>query len=79
MEIGHAYTIYVRALTNDEWLGAWAPVCARLEWLHSDAQHALFTLLDNDLTEDDEYAFWQPGTLLLAGLEEKDWRVEVGM
>ena len=28
------YTIYVRALTNGEWLGAWAPVHARLEWLH---------------------------------------------
>ena len=66
MEIGHTYTIYVRALTNGEWLGAWAPVHARLEWLHDTAHHALFTLLDNDLTGDDEYAFWQPGSLLLA-------------
>jgi len=79
MEIGQTYTVYVRVLSNEEWLGAWAPVQARLEWLHLDAHTALFTLLDNDLTEEDEYAFWQSGTLLLARQEEREWWVEVGV
>ncbi len=78
MEIGAEYTIYVKALSNGEWFGGWAPVRARLEWLRPDGQAALFTLVEQGLDEDDEYAFWEVGTLVLGALEEGDWKIFAG-
>lgn len=51
-------TIFVRVLSENQWFGAWAPV----EALQSDKDEAVFTLADNQLTEDDEYEFFEPGT-----------------
>lgn len=57
--------IYVKALSNGEWFGAWAPVKARREWLRPDQRVGLFTLLEQGLDEDDEYEFYQPGSLVI--------------
>ena len=40
---------------------------ARLEWLQEDGRAALFTLTEPDLEEDDEYEYYQAGSLLLGG------------
>ena len=50
-----------------EWLGTYAPVTARLEWLRADGQVGLFTIAENDLTDADEQEHWQPGIHLLGG------------
>ena len=78
MEIGENTTIYVKALSNGEWFGGWAPVRARLEWVRADGGVALFTLVEEGLEEDDEYAFFQAGTLVIGVLEEGDWRAQAG-
>jgi len=78
MDIHTNHTVYVRALSNGEFFGGWAPVQARLEWLRPDGQYALFTLTEPDLDEEDEYEYYQTDTLLLAALEDGLWRVRVG-
>ena len=78
MEIGQNTTIYVKALSNGEWFGGWAPVQARLEWLRPDGQAALFTITEEGLDEADEYEFYEAGTLVIAALEAGDWRGRVG-
>jgi len=40
MDIGQETTIYVKALSNGEWFGGWAPMRVRLEWLRPDGQAA---------------------------------------
>jgi len=79
MDIGENTTLYVKALSNEEWFGGWAPVRARLEWLREDGQAALFTLVEQGLDEDDEYDFYEAGTLVIAALEGGDWRGKVGV
>jgi hypothetical protein len=81
MDIGQIITIYVKALTNEEWLGAWAPVRAELLWHDPETDTGLFRLVDNDLEEDDEYEYYQADTLVLARRAEPegDFRVEVGL
>ncbi len=49
-------TIFVRVLSENQWFGAWAPVAA---FLKGDN---FFILAENDLTADDEYEFFEPGT-----------------
>ena len=51
-------TIFVRVLSEGEWFGAWAPVEAMPKAKEKD----VFILSENDLTEDDEYEFFVPGT-----------------
>lgn len=76
---GNAYQLYVRVLDGGDWLGTYAPVNGRLEWLRPDGQLGLFTLTDNDLTNEDEYEYFRPGTHLLAELVEVgDFRAMVG-
>jgi hypothetical protein len=70
--------LYVKALSNGEWFGGWAPVRARLEWLRPDGQAALFTLTEPDLDEDDEYAFYELGALVIARREEGVWKGVAG-
>ena len=53
-------TIFVRVLSENQWFGVWAPV----EALQSDTKEAIFILADNDLTEEDEYEFFEPGTVV---------------
>lgn len=72
-------TIYVKALSNGEWFGGWAPVRGRLEWLREDGRVGLFTLTEPDLTEEDEYEFYQPGDLVIAVEEEGIFRVKGGV
>ena len=79
MEIGENTTIYVKALSNGEWFGGWAPVRARLQWLRADGGAALFTITEEGLDEEDEYVFYALGTLVIASLEEGDWRGRVGV
>jgi hypothetical protein len=79
MNIGENITLYVKALSNDEWFGGWAPVQARLEWLRPDGQAALFTITEEGLDEEDEYEFYLPGTLVVAVLEDGDWRGKTGI
>ena len=79
MNIGENTTIYVKALSNGEWFGGWAPVRARLEWLRPDGQAALFTIVEEELDEEDEYAFYALGTLVIAVLEDGDWRAAIGV
>jgi len=71
--------IYVKALSNGEWFGGWAPVQARLEWLRPDQRVGLFTLTESDLDEDDEYEYFEEGSLLLAVREEGDFKVKTGL
>ena len=71
--------IYIRALSNGEWFGAWAPVRAQLEWLSEDEQVALFTLTEANLDEDDEYDFYQQGALLVARRDGADYKVLGGV
>ena len=79
MEIGQETTLYVKALSNQVWFGGWAPVRDRLEWLRPDEQLALFTLTEPDLDEDDEYAFYQAGSLIIAERAEEGFRALVGV
>ena len=51
-------------------VGGWACVQARLEWLRPDSKAALFTITEEGLDEEDEYAFYALGTLVIASLEE---------
>ena len=62
--------IYVKALSNGEWFGGWAPVRARLEWVRADGEAALFTITEVGLEEGDEYEFYLPNTLVIATMEE---------
>lgn len=78
MEIGQETTLYVKALSNQVWFGGWAPVRARLEWLRPDGQMALFTLTETGLDEDDEYAFYQAGCLIIAERAEEGFRALAG-
>jgi hypothetical protein len=71
-------TVYVRALSNDDWFGGWAPVQARLEWLRADKQVGLFTLIEEGLDEDDEYEFFQPGSLVIAVWDGQIFKVAGG-
>ncbi|NUQ23003.1 MAG: hypothetical protein HUU34_03555 [Saprospiraceae bacterium] len=50
--------IYVKVLSEDHWFGAWAPVQA----MPSNVAANVFILGDNNLSEDDEYEFFIPGT-----------------
>ena len=52
---------------------------ARLEWLRADGQAALFTIVEEELDAEDEYAFYALGTLVIAVLEEGDWRAAIGV
>jgi len=96
MKIGEETTVYVRALSNGEWFGGWAPVRARLEWLREagafmqseddgppslryGGQVGLFTLTEEDLDEDDEYEFYEVGSLLLGKKEDGEFRIEAGV
>jgi hypothetical protein len=79
MKIGEETTVYVRALSNGVWFDAWAPVLARLEWLREDELVGLFTLTEEDLDEDDEYEFYEVGTLLIGQLEAGEFKVEAGV
>lgn len=72
-------TIYVKALSNGEWFGGWAPVNARQEWLRPDGQAGLFTLVEEGLDEDDEYEFYRPGSLLIAVLDGDIYKVVSGV
>ena len=71
--------IYIRALSNGEWFGGWAPVRAKLEWLREDGKVALFILTESDLDEDDEYEFYQQGALLIASHDGTDYKVPGGV
>lgn len=51
-------TIFVRVLSEELWFGAWAPI----EAMQRDASEVIFVLADNDLTAEDEYEFFEPGT-----------------
>jgi hypothetical protein len=51
---------------------------ARLEWLCPDGQAALFTLTEPGLDEDDEYAFYVLGALVIARREEGVWKGVAG-
>ncbi|KGE86856.1 MAG: hypothetical protein ACE362_11555 [Phaeodactylibacter xiamenensis] len=79
MEIGQNTTLYVKALSNGEWFGGWAPVQARMEWLRPDGNAALFTITEEGLDEEDEYEFYAAGTLVIAVFEEGDWRGKNGV
>ena len=78
MDIGQDTTIYVKALSNGEWFCGWAPVQARLEWLRADGQAGLFTIMEEGLEAEDEYEFYEAGTLVIGVLEEGDWRGRAG-
>lgn len=75
----NTHTIYVKALSNEEWFGAWAPVKARLEWLRADQKAGLFTLLEEGLDEDDEYEFFETGSLLIAVWDGEVFKVAAGV
>jgi len=66
MKTGQDTTLYVKSLSNGEWFGGWAPVQARLEWLRADGQAGL----------EAEDEFYLPGTLVVAVLEDGDWRAK---
>ena len=72
-------TIYVKALSNGEWFGGWAPVEARQEWLRPDGQVGLFTLVEEGLDEDDEYEYYQPGSLIIAVRDGADFKAQGGV
>lgn len=72
-------TVYVKAMSAGEWFGGWAPVKARLEWMRTDRQVALFTLTEPDLDEDDEYEFFQPDTQVLAVLDGDAFKAIAGL
>lgn len=50
--------IFVRVLSEGVWFGAWAPIAA----LPKSGEDQVFILAANELTEDDEYEFFEPGT-----------------
>jgi hypothetical protein len=75
----NTHTIYVKVLSNEEWFGAWAPVNARLEWLRADQKAGLFTLLEEGLDEDDEYEFFETGSLLIAVWDGEVYKVAAGV
>ena len=77
METTH--TVYVKALSNFEWFGGWAPVKARQEWLRPDKQAGLFTLVEEGLDEDDEYEFYEQGSLLIAVWDGEVFKVVGGV
>lgn len=72
-------TIYVKALSNNEWFGAWAPVKARREWLRPDKKVGLFSLVEKDLDEEDEYEFFEQGSLLIAVWDGEVFKVVGGV
>ena len=72
-------TVYVKALINGEWFGGWAPVEARLEWQRPDGQVGLFTLTEEGLDEDDEYEYFQQGSLVIAVRDGEDYKVQGGV
>ena len=72
-------TVYVKALSNGEWFGGWAPVDARLEWMRPDGQVGLFTLTEEGLDEDDEYEYFQQGSLVIAVRDGEDYKVQGGV
>lgn len=71
--------VYVKALSNGEWFGGWAPVEARLEWLRPDARVGLFTLVEEELDEEDEDEYYQKGSLVIAALDGEDYKVQGGV
>ncbi len=73
------HTVYVKALSAGEWFGGWAPVKARLEWLRPDGQVGLFTLTEAGLDEDDEYAYFKFGSLVIAALDDDVFKVLAGV
>ena len=50
--------IFVRVLSEGAWFGAWAPI----EAIPKSGNMPVFILADNNLSEDDEYEFFEPGT-----------------
>ncbi|MCO6493035.1 MAG: hypothetical protein J5I98_31740 [Phaeodactylibacter sp.] len=72
-------SVYIKALSNGEWFGGWAPVDARLEWMRPDGQVGLFTLVEEGLDEDDEYEYFQQGSLVVAVRDGEDYKVQGGV
>ena len=72
-------TVYVKALINGEWFGGWAPVEARLEWQRPDGQVGLFTLTEEGLGDDDEYEYFQQGSLVISVRDGEDYKVQGGV
>ena len=72
-------TVYVKALSNGEWFGGWAPVEAQLEWMRPDGRVGLFTLTEEGLDEDDEYKYFQQGSLVIAVRDGEDYKVQGGV
>lgn len=52
--------IFVRVLSEGLWFGAWAPIAA----IPESGEDQVFILSSNELTEDDEYEFFEPGTVV---------------
>jgi len=52
--------IFVRVLSEEMWFGVWAP----LEAIPHPENETIFIIAENDLTEDDEYEFFEPGSLV---------------
>lgn len=75
-------TVYVKALSNGEWFGGWAPVEARMKWMRPDGQVGLFTLMEegpDEDDEDDEYEYFQQGSLVIAVRDGEDNKVQGGV
>lgn len=71
--------VYVKALSNGEWFGGWAPVQARQEWIRPDGQVGLFTLAEEGLDEEDEYEYFRLGSLVIAVLDGEVFKVVGGV
>ena len=72
-------TVYVKALSNGAWFGGWAPVKARQEWLRADRIVGLFTLVQEGLDDDDEYEYFQPGSVMIGLLDGEVYKVVTGI
>lgn len=69
--------VYVKALSNGEWFGGWAPVDARLG-LQPDGEVGLSTLVEEGLDEDDEYEYYQQGSMLITVRDGEEYKYKVG-
>ena len=57
----------------------YAIVEAQLEWMRPDGQIGLFTLTEEGLDEDDEYKYFQQGSLVIAVRDGEDFKVQGGV
>ena len=58
-------TVYVRVLPGEEWLGEYAPLsCYVIE--KADGSKLYVIADNNDVDEDSEYEYWEPGSILIA-------------